>query len=285
MNSQPVAWERWLYYALLTCAGLLVPRSLRKEWMAEWRSELWHLIRNATSRVSPSGHPDALLFCCGSFSDALWLRRNRSGCQRSDGRWSLSPALCIGALSLLAVISCGMALLKSRVHLPDHPRQFAIGYLLVFLTSLLLLRILTPFTLGEYPPTSISADRIQRVLWWLFFLSKCLLVVMIVSCGTLDLGLIIAPAGLRPHANIIGYVLGLRWAIGDQRRRCPVCLRVLINPVRIGEPSHIMLDWYGTELICAKGHGVLHVSQTATSSYGTQSWVYYDSSWRELFSH
>ena len=75
----------------------------------------------------------------------------------------------------------------------------------------------------------------------------------------------------RPQATLIGYVLAFRWVLIDQRRRCPVCLQLLINPIRIGQPSHIMLDWYGTELMCSKGHGLMHVPETPTSSYSTQT--------------
>ncbi len=46
--------------------------------------------------------------------------------------------------------------------------------------------------------------------------------------------------------------------ITDQQRRCPVCLRLLTNPVRIGTPSRTFLEWYGAESTCSRGHGLLH---------------------------
>ncbi len=42
-----------------------------------------------------------------------------------------------------------------------------------------------------------------------------------------------------------------RWILQDQRKRCPVCLRVLSNPARVGQASRNFLAWNGTELICA----------------------------------
>lgn len=70
-----------------------------------------------------------------------------------------------------------------------------------------------------------------------------------------------------------GTVLALYWALTDQHRRCPVCLRFLSNPVRFGNPSQTFLDWYGTELMCAQGHGVLRVPAVAASCLGSHQWV------------
>ena len=101
--------------------------------------------------------------------------------------------------------------------------------------------------------------------------------------GTFDLVPLIAPAGVQPHAALVGYVLAFRWALRDQRRRCPVCLRPLTNPVRIGQPAHIFLEWYGTELMCPSGHGFLHIPEMPTISCRTQQWQPLDASWRSLF--
>ena len=86
------------------------------------------------------------------------------------------------------------------------------------------------------------------------------------------------------HGFIVSSVVAMRWALADQRRRCPVCLRVLSNPTRIGGPSHVFLEWYGTELICVQGHGLLYVPEIPTSCYSTQRWQYLDPSWSTLFS-
>jgi hypothetical protein len=58
-----------------------------------------------------------------------------------------------------------------------------------------------------------------------------------------------------------------------------VCLHLLSHPVRIGEASHTFLDWYGTEFVCARGHGLLHVGEVRTSCYAPQRWLYLDPSW------
>ncbi len=84
------------------------------------------------------------------------------------------------------------------------------------------------------------------------------------------------------------YILGamgvLSWSLADQRARCRVCLRLLCFPVRIGCPGCLLLDWSGTESVCAEGHGVLHVPLLAPSwDEEAEHWIALDESWKELF--
>jgi hypothetical protein len=78
-------------------------------------------------------------------------------------------------------------------------------------------------------------------------------------------------------------LFGLRWALLDQRQRCPVCLKRVTNPARVGMAGRTFLAWNGTELICTSGHTLLHVPGLPTSWFGTQRWLYLDTSWRVLF--
>ncbi|HJZ99196.1 MAG TPA: hypothetical protein VKE70_21950 [Candidatus Solibacter sp.] len=125
----------------------------------------------------------------------------------------------------------------------------------------------TSLSLGEYPPL-----RSTRARPWAFFAAKLALIVAIVFFGILDLGSG-TTVEVRPHGILAGFVVGFRWALQDQRRRCPVCLRRLTNPVRFGQAAHALLDWYGTELICSAGHGMMHVPEIPTSSYPVPRWV------------
>jgi predicted neutral ceramidase superfamily lipid hydrolase len=158
------------------------------------------------------------------------------------------------------------------------------GSLLVIGMALVLLPVTTTLALGEYPPTVHSPNKTARLHRWIFLAIKFALILPIVFCGVLDLAPIISSTGIQPHAMFVGYVLSFRWALIEQRRRCPVCLQLLTNPVRIGQLAHTLLDWYGTESMCPKGHGLLHVPESATISFNTQRWLYLDSSWRSLFS-
>jgi hypothetical protein len=78
-------------------------------------------------------------------------------------------------------------------------------------------------------------------------------------------------------------LFGLRWGLRDQRQRCPVCLGKLTHPARVGEPSRNFLTWNGVELICAGGHGLMHIPELPTSWFNTQRWLDLDASWEGLF--
>ena len=170
-------------------------------------------------------------------------------------------------------------MLRARRDLPalivPHVLAIAIGFLVMSAT--------TSLSLGEFRCTRSSPARARRFRRWSFLVLKFGLIVPIVFCGTLDLAPIFSASALQPHAALVGYVIAFKWAFNDQRRRCPVCLRLMTESARIGEFSHNFLEWYGTELFCAKGHGLLHVPNIATT-YTTQRWLDLDRSWSVLFS-
>ena len=146
----------------------------------------------------------------------------------------------------------------------------ALAFLVTLVAALMILPGTIRFMQDEGSPRAQFS--IRR---WSFFAAKVLLLVTIVFFGIMDLG-----SGhtveIRPQAWILCFVVAFRWALMDQRRRCPVCLRRLTNPVRFGGPSQMFLDWYGTELICAEGHGMMHVPEIPSSSYSAQRWVSLD---------
>jgi hypothetical protein len=78
-------------------------------------------------------------------------------------------------------------------------------------------------------------------------------------------------------------LFGMRWILLDQRRRCPVCLRRVTHPARVGDASRTFLAWNGTEMICTAGHTLLHVPGLPTSWFGAPRWLYLDNSWEFLF--
>jgi hypothetical protein len=149
--------------------------------------------------------------------------------------------------------------------------------------AVLLLPLYTSVRLGEYPATRHSPRGSMRLIRWCFLGLKVALLAPSVYWGMQLAGALLGPP-VQAHGLLIGYVLALRWALLDQRRRCPVCLRVLTNPTPIGCPSQTFLEWYGTELICARGHGLLHVPEILTSCYSSPRWLYLDRSWSSLFS-
>jgi hypothetical protein len=118
----------------------------------------------------------------------------------------------------------------------------------------------------------------------LFLAAKTLLVLPIVMFGSLALGSLggsVSP--LFFDVALFGSLVAARWMLADQRQRCPVCLRLLANPVRIGEPSRILLEWHGTELMCLRGHGLLYVPEWPAIWSGRQRWMDLGPSWGGLF--
>jgi hypothetical protein len=172
--------------------------------------------------------------------------------------------------------------LAERDHLP-----FSI-FVFTLIVAILALPATTPLPLGEYPRHGGHQPWAPRVQRWLFLWSKVLLVVLLVHFTAIDAayGPTLSPVTaqyIQLSLSFLGFLFAFRWILQDQRRRCPVCLHVLSNPARVGEASRNFLAWNGTELICAGGHGLLHIPEHPTSWFETQRWLYLDASWRGLF--
>ena len=124
---------------------------------------------------------------------------------------------------------------------------------------------------------------------WSFLACKIALLLSIVTCTSLDLAYLRTTFDWRwsEYIELLTAfsicLLGLRWTLRDQRQRCPECLRKLTHPARVGQPSRNFLAWNGTELMCAGGHGLLHVPELSTSWFSTQRWLHLDGSWDVLF--
>lgn len=162
-------------------------------------------------------------------------------------------------------------------------------FLLALLAACLTLPATTPLRLGDYPERS---GRLQlRMAWrrWTFFATKLIAVVLI--AGLWSFALAYGGAAVGSSASLYiqmgtafpALLCGFRWAMHDQRRRCPVCLRLLSNPARVGQPSWNFLAWCGTEWMCRSGHGLLHIPELPTCWFSTQRWLCLDSSWAGLF--
>lgn len=242
--------------AILRAASFFVPNHQRAGWLAEWRSELWYVAEDRNA------------FCLGAFRDALWVLRN-AGAPEPRRPILESPWICILALTTLAVPAAffGAPLLAHRPML--------VGNFLMMIMALLVLPTTTSIELGEYPRT-------KPLRRWIFLAVKFVLVIPIVFFGTFQLVSLLSTEPVHGHVTLVSYVLAFRWILTDQRRRCPVCLRLVVKPVRIGCSSRTFLEWYGAEFVCLKGHGTLQVPEI-TSNYTTQRWQYFDPSWSSLF--
>jgi hypothetical protein len=161
-------------------------------------------------------------------------------------------------------------------------------YIFAVLLALLALPATTSLPLGEYPAGSEHISWTLRLRRWMFLGVKFSLLLPSIYFASLDLAysFSVSPSGAQYIQIVASFLMALfsfRWALKDQRRRCPVCLSTLTNPARVGEPSRSFLGWNGTELICTDGHGLLHVPELPTSWFATQRWLYLDSSWSSVF--
>lgn len=264
----------------------MVPQAQRAEWLEEWRSELWHVRRDPHLRKVTT-------FCLGAFKDAFWLWRNNS---HADPCSSLaeSPVRCLAVLAALGALCFAVAIFLPaarnvlldprpphlKTPLPAHPnsspQMFWIPLAIFLLVCMLFAMVTSGFTAGH--PRKIGPRR------GLFFAAKVLLVLPIVILGSLDLvSLCSLPWPVFMDISLFGSLFAARWILADQRQRCPVCLRLLANPVRMGESSRILLEWHGTELVCQRGHGLLYVPEWPAIWSGRQRWVVLGSSWGGLF--
>lgn len=157
------------------------------------------------------------------------------------------------------------------------------------LLGFLLLPFVSRQSISEYGDGSQRPSLANRTRAWAFLFAKITLLLAIVYYSSLDLGgLLVQPFSpsseyLQATSSVLLCLLGLRWAFRDQQSRCPVCLRRLAHPVKVGQPSRTFLEWNGTELICERGHALLHVPEIPTSWFGARRWVCLDGSWQFLF--
>ncbi len=175
------------------------------------------------------------------------------------------------------------------ISLAEQTRQPLSIFLFTLLLACLALPATTSLPLGEYPAIGRHLSWTRSFRRWLFLATKIGWIVAIVYCASLDLAYgsasigIVSSQYIQLVSSFSALLFAFRWALRDQRRRCPVCLRALTNPARVGQASQNFLAWNGTELICIGGHGLLHVPDIPTSWFSTQRWLYLDPSWSGLF--
>jgi hypothetical protein len=168
------------------------------------------------------------------------------------------------------------------------PTQWDIFRFAVIL-AFLALPAVTSVSLGDL---SVSVHKVswpRRLLRWGFLCAKMALLLPIVYFVSIDLAF--SFMGLNAiHALYIQIVsaffmclFGMQWALNDQRQRCPVCLRRVDHPARVGQLSRTFLAWNGIELMCMGGHTLLHVPSLPTSWFSEQRWMFLDQSWEFLF--
>ena len=165
--------------------------------------------------------------------------------------------------------------------------QFIFGVLVVGVTLALGIAVIQ--AARSWPKQRDSRGEILRY-WALFFVKSALLLAgSALFCAELSarnaLGLHSSKffvSLLADWASLLGTLLIFRWAILDQGRRCPACLRRLAMPVTLGSWSSPLLEPAATELLCDEGHGSLQLSDAHTTLGEIRRWITLDDSWRDL---
>ena len=149
--------------------------------------------------------------------------------------------------------------------------------------------------LGGAKTRKIQLSFGHTLRWWGFFSLKTLLLLAICFVGALEFtgrASIMLTGSVHPLVGpfstwlfLVTAMVALSWSLHDQGRRCRLCLRRLGNEASVGTPSYLLLDWWGTELVCSDGHGMLHVPEMKSSWQEFDQWVSLDESWKPLFEH
>ncbi|MDR3791909.1 MAG: ABC transporter permease [Terracidiphilus sp.] len=169
--------------------------------------------------------------------------------------------------------------------MPRHWDAFWFAIMLAFLA----LPAISSVSLGDL---SVSVHKIswqRRVCRWGFLGAKIALLLPIAYFVSLDMAYCFLGFN-SSHALYLQIVaafficlFGMQWVLSDQQQRCPICLRRVNHPARVGQLSRTFLAWNGTELMCMGGHTLLHVPSLPTSWFSSQRWMLLDSSWEFLF--
>jgi hypothetical protein len=282
--------DRWVF----PFAEVLVPAPKRPDWIQEWRAELWHLRHGERRCRWEHGELlETISLAHGLIADAAWLRWDwLKESARGSAAWCLT----------MLVFYCLVCAAMERT-LASSWHSFFHVLAAHFFGSFVFVAVPAVFVaISTYPLRPLRCDDKHvraggflsaRARWNLFLGAK---VVLTLALGFLSTIVATAPVGMaiRRFApwgldwaellmSALVVTVGLRWALLNQERRCQRCLRVMGQPTRVGPPSRNFLDWSGMELVCADGHGRLHVPEMQGSWCWYDRWVELDPAWQSLF--
>lgn len=287
--------------APLSCRGLvraaswIVPPEVRPQWRSRWEQGLrnwWALVE----RGDQSSRTQAEI-CRAAFSEALRLRYGTASPERLVRGAIFIPMASAVLLAALGAFSRGFPAARALIEAarghargPLHTLALTgsedrlVGHSFVIVFALMV-ALVAAVTVGL---------RLRRYGWryWGFLALKSLCVGALVTLAWLEgsqmlrhhltsTGTKALAGGLVPALlYIAAFGWALAWCVKDQRRRCPVCLRRLALPVRMGSWASVF-DPPTTELLCEAGHGRMCVCETAEGEL--ERWTESDATWRELF--
>jgi len=257
---------------LLSLAALIVPEHDRVQWRGR-ELALLESVLTLARRGELAGEESACIawWCRRTFADALAMRWGNF----DPRNWVRGPGFLVGAscavLLLLAACTHGLAVTRYLLTLAGRvPQQ---GF------SDRLMGNLLPLVFAFATAIMASAGRIslrgRGFRYIAFLLLKMTLLATIMLLLWIEGGAALrASLPNAPLRILIGGVLltvalvvsldwVILWGLADQHHRCPVCLRRLTMPVRIGSWASVF-EPVTTEWLCDAGHGLLSMSETET---------------------
>jgi hypothetical protein len=250
--------------ALLYLAAVIVPAHDRAAWRIR-RHRLLDSLLALAQRGELAGQESACIawWCRRTFTEALATRCSRYDLQS----WVRGPAFLIGGacgvVLLLAACTNGLAVTRSLLTLlgrvPQHgfPDRL-MGNLLPIVFAL------ATAIMASAGQVSLRGRGLKMTL-----LTTVMLLFWIEGGAVLRAALPNTPLRILIGGVFltVAFVVSLDWVIlwglADQHHRCPVCLRRLVMPVRIGSWSSVF-EPVSTEWLCDTGHGLLSMSETET---------------------
>ena len=123
--------------------------------------------------------------------------------------------------------------------------------------------------LGGTKTRKLKLSLRHTLRWWGFFTAKTILLLAICFVAALEITgrvSIMLSGAVHPMVApvstwlfLVTAMISLSWSLHDQSRRCRFCLNRLGNEASVGMPGYLLLGWWGTELVCADGHGLLQL--------------------------
>jgi hypothetical protein len=262
---------------LLPIASRLVPMARRPDWTREWRAEFWHLRHsNGTLPRRRQTALDVLSLAWGMVADAAWVGMHTLHEQnQGTAQWCLYQLAlaCTGCAAAAWIYEgSGHALIAAFT------QYFLHRFMLVLIPAIFVAIATMPrrprkCTRGH---AQLSGLLPAHMRWSLFLAAKIALSVLLafLACVLVSIPVrrVFGHNGdwLDVLMSTMTVTASMRLALADQMQRCQRCLRLLRQPVRVGPPSYNLLNWSGTELVCAEGHGMLQVPEMQGS------WCWYD---------
>jgi len=255
--------------ALLCAVQIIVPIDARSEWLRTWHAEIWHMRHLKSHRLNG--------LSVGLTCDALWLRTD--SWRRA---YTGTVSLCLATLAFLCVVATLIMVILTgswpgaAIYLGIRLPHFIAG------SPLLVVVVYAEFTMSN--PRHTEHGSASKFRFWfkrkLFLFAKTALLLLLGFLLSADLfqtlhaSFPITSDLMQIFVFVVLSLLGLRWSFLDQQTRCKQCLRALTTPARVGRPSHNLLEWNGTELLCPDGHGHLSVPEMETSWCQSSRWTF-----------